>query len=181
MGSKASSKSSGIGAWDEDEDDSDPEDGFLKTRTGSSFDMGGASNPTAGIAAPPPPIVGGKAGLDLGPEDNVNVTVTAPEENLIGGERRDPGKPSQEHELVREHEGHPALHDKVPSPLLSDEEQQGQLAKGDVMTEEPESTLTDDEEEELRVPGSFDLSGPPQQHEGAGSWGDMLRKLRLTQ
>ncbi|KAF9463795.1 kinase-like domain-containing protein [Collybia nuda] len=54
------------------------------------------------------------------------------------------------------------------------------------MHEEPESILDSPETEEdadPRIPGSFDLGGPPMQGAGASSrqgesWGDMLRRLR---
>ncbi|KAF8054316.1 Pkinase-domain-containing protein [Lyophyllum atratum] len=54
--------------------------------------------------------------------------------------------------------------------------------------DEPESMLSPADadaghERELQMPGSFDLSDPPHHGQGHGhgaSWGDMLRKLRIT-
>lgn len=57
-----------------------------------------------------------------------------------------------------------------------------------LMVDEPESDVKEEksaakrkeDEEELNMPGSFDLSGPPTA-EGETSWGDMLRKMHLKQ
>lgn len=48
------------------------------------------------------------------------------------------------------------------------------------MVEEPQSVVGGEEEEELRIPGSFDLSDPAPAG-GESSWGDMLRKMHLKQ
>ncbi|RDB29938.1 Calcium/calmodulin-dependent protein kinase [Hypsizygus marmoreus] len=110
-----------------------------------------------------------------------------------------PGQPSDAHTLLREQDAHPPLHEHVPTPLtqetpvpdinaskaknpnISNEEEQKEIH------EEPESMFTpgeeEDREEELRIPGSFDLAGPPQHHHHHGpttSWADMLRKMHLT-
>ncbi|KAJ7653092.1 CAMK/CAMK1 protein kinase [Mycena polygramma] len=51
-----------------------------------------------------------------------------------------------------------------------------------VMVEEPESTVkAGEEEDDLRIPGSFDMGDPPtgkgDGETATGSWGDMLRKM----
>ncbi|KAJ7143774.1 kinase-like domain-containing protein [Mycena epipterygia] len=48
------------------------------------------------------------------------------------------------------------------------------------MVEEPESVVGVEEEEELRIPGSFDLSDSAPAS-GESSWADMLRKMHLKQ
>lgn len=99
--------------------------------------------------------------------------------------------PGREHALVREHEAHPPLHERVPTPIAEDRDmdadkakrggEKGQDEAGETLHDEPESILDpDEEEEELRIPGSFDLSGPPQNRGNAKSWGDMLRNLRIS-
>ena len=47
---------------------------------------------------------------------------------------------------------------------------------------EPESILQpseEDDDEDLRIPGSFDLSGPPQTRGPGETWGEMFRRLSM--
>lgn len=101
-----------------------------------------------------------------GPGENANVNVIAPDGGAKGQEEEGEGVP-------------PAKGDVEPArPPLK------QTLSGD-MQDEPESMLTKEEQErldeELSIPGSFDLSDPPRQGEGESSWGDMFKKLRLKQ
>ncbi|KAJ7348004.1 CAMK/CAMK1 protein kinase [Mycena albidolilacea] len=97
--------------------------------------------------------LGAGAAQHLGPGENANVQVTPP----------------------------PPPHDAHPAPR----------AGAGALVDEPESDLkpeegkahaaqlTAEEEEELRMPGSFDLAGPTRTDEEVGGWGDMLRKMHL--
>ncbi|KAJ7457229.1 CAMK/CAMK1 protein kinase [Mycena galericulata] len=70
-----------------------------------------------------------------------------------------------------------------PTPQ-AEPQAEGPGAVGDGgQVEEPESVLAPgDEEEELRIPGSFDISDPaPAGGESESSWGGMLRKMNLRQ
>ncbi|KAK7052524.1 kinase domain-containing protein [Favolaschia claudopus] len=84
---------------------------------------------------------------------------------------------------------HPGENVNVQVTPAAEEGEEGQFV------DEPESDATGqeevvkkakakvraDEEEELAMPGSFDLSGPPRETgEGDGSWGDMLRRMNLS-
>lgn len=131
---------------------------------------------------------------DPDPGSNEHVTVEAPDTGPVGTTLEVPGK---EHVLVREHEAHPPLHARVPTPIAEDRgrggagadtgtttrgEEKGRDDAQGALHDEPESMQDSGEEEnderELRMPGSFDLSGPPQSN--SGSWGDMLRSLRIS-
>ncbi|KAJ7808421.1 CAMK/CAMK1 protein kinase [Mycena olivaceomarginata] len=86
----------------------------------------------------------------LGPGENANVQVTPPPP----------------------HDAHPAPR----TGALVDE------PESDLKPEEGKAhaaPLTAEEEEELRMPGSFDLAGPTRTDEEVGGWGDMLRKMHL--
>jgi hypothetical protein len=95
--------------------------------------------------------LGAGAGQLLGPGENANVQVTPP----------------------------PPPHDAHPAPqagaLVDEPESDLKPADGKAHA----AQLTAEEEEELRMPGSFDLAGPTRTDEEVGGWGDMLRKMHL--
>ncbi|KAJ6555204.1 CAMK/CAMK1 protein kinase [Mycena vulgaris] len=88
-----------------------------------------------------------------------------------GGLKREAGENVHVNENVR-----------VTPPEREGVEEQREGGGGGEVVEGPESTVPELEdaepEPEPRVPGSFDLSGPEAEGEGAGGWGDMLRKMR---
>ncbi|KAJ7721113.1 CAMK/CAMK1 protein kinase [Mycena metata] len=86
--------------------------------------------------------------VGLGPGENKHVQVTPPPPHPA------PGAAAEGVDLEREKEGE--------------------------VVDEPESVgvAVPDDDEELRIPGSFDLSGPAD-GESEGGWGDMLRKMHL--
>ncbi|KAG6855597.1 hypothetical protein H0H87_000392 [Tephrocybe sp. NHM501043] len=119
---------------------------------------------------------------DLGENDNSLVTPPATEDRethktrTLSNTLSIPG-------LGPVDEAHPPLHERPPTPIVdptpAKEEETPQVHH------QPKSTVKQDDEDseyEPVMPGSFDLSGTPQQHHGNGeTWGEMFRKLRLTQ
>ncbi|KAJ6551840.1 kinase-like domain-containing protein [Mycena capillaripes] len=102
------------------------------------------------------PTSGGWAGISDDDDDD-----EAEERQPSPGGLNSPAPGSNEHVQVT-----PPPPPPLPAPELVDEPQ-STAAKGA------------EEEEELRIPGSFDLSGPPA--EGESSWADMLRKMTIRQ
>ncbi|KAF5371388.1 hypothetical protein D9615_009696 [Tricholomella constricta] len=151
----SASKTSGSGGW-KDSDDSDDE-----------------------IAVPQARLLG-----NVDPGSNERVLVTTPEEVEETKEAEMLSIPGQARELVRENQKHPVLHDRPPTPLSN---ANGKKKQEEPMSPEPDTqvyeepeSMAHDEDAELRIPGSFDLDGPPQKHGVGVTWGDMLRKLRIT-
>ncbi|TFK48027.1 Pkinase-domain-containing protein [Heliocybe sulcata] len=129
-----------------------------------------------------------------GENDNINV-VPASEHEHQGGEGE---APSEAHALKREHEGEAPLHEKDPSEQRDIHQEAIKASRaqdeGGHGKEPSDDALTQEEEEEMAMPGSFDLSGPRKKeqdagdggvhmhfghHEGAQGWGALMKKLHL--
>ncbi|KIP03271.1 hypothetical protein PHLGIDRAFT_130267 [Phlebiopsis gigantea 11061_1 CR5-6] len=154
----ASSKSSG--GWKTmniDSDDSDDDDDEV-------------------AASEPVPTEAANGQVDNGPGENDFVKVTAPEDHAHsnghggGGPPTPTGQPSDAHELKHEHDAHEPLEHKVPDEL---HEVKKEKATTDALG-------VHDDEEELRMPGSFNI-GEPQQYHGHGfhALADFFRKLHI--
>ncbi|KAG6915645.1 hypothetical protein DXG01_010609 [Tephrocybe rancida] len=80
-------------------------------------------------------------------------------------------------------EAHPALNARPPTPVFDPAPPTKEAPS--VVVEDPKPSLNPKEEEEQLerlMPGSFDVPESPQQSYGENeSWGDLFRKLRLTQ
>ncbi|KAG6853832.1 hypothetical protein C0991_000946 [Blastosporella zonata] len=114
------------------------------------------------------------------PGENDKVVVTPPDEQRTQEQQDMLDVPGLSQAV--EEAAHPSLHERPSTPIL---DRAPSTEEAPQIHEEPESVSNTGDEEpqhEFVMPGSFDLSGPPQQHHGNGeSWGDMLRRLRLTQ
>jgi hypothetical protein len=156
-------------------------------------------------------VVGGRGlapGNEEGPGTNEYVHVTGPDgegkEGMIGETKGPDGavsslssstspEPRSPDDETAEDETHLPLHVQPPSPLVGSDEEASRWSEGRPsllggvkgeelrVTEEPESTLSDHDEEELRIPGSFDLSVSAnhgyRDNPGFKGWADMLRNL----
>ena len=107
---------------------------------------------------------------DNGPGENDFVKVTAPEEdhrsangNGVAGGSSSSSKPSGAHELKREHDAHEPLEQKVPDEL----HQVNKEKASPNANASSQSAHGDEEEEELRMPGSFNVE-PHQYPHGHG-------------
>lgn len=177
-GSSSTSKSSGGWANSDDDDDDDDE----------------PTGHTNGVVEEQPEE-GRTEGVTLNsayqdPGSNENIKVTGPEEDggnaKEGQEKEIPSSrvppPTEAHALKREDDAdaHAPLHQEIPDAVHEHQEQ---------LHDEPESILEEEEEEpELNIPGSFDLSAPPPARPGHshgqgdtddGSWVSLMRKMRL--
>lgn len=128
-----------------------------------------------------------------GPGQNDFVTVTAPDDDKskskdtyangsgqVGGSTPD-GKPSDAHELKREHDAHEPLEKKVPEELHQvnkETEQAAESASAASNGHADHIDNDDDDEEELRMPGSFNFKQPPHHH-GHHGLADFFRKMHI--
>ncbi|KAJ4496558.1 kinase-like domain-containing protein [Lentinula lateritia] len=133
-------------------------------------------------------------GLDStsGPGDNVNVTVTAPPEEASSssnGSQSASSIPKDPSSTSHGIDNNFATHASSGSMINNDDE------RDSLLTEEPspldcESSHGDRHreydplEQDLQMPGSFDMEGPPlhngtEEEASLNSWGEMLKKLTL--
>ncbi|KAG6879190.1 hypothetical protein C0992_004493 [Termitomyces sp. T32_za158] len=121
------------------------------------------------------------------PGKNDNVVVTPPDEQENGME----GKPRMRQDMlgvpglasVVEEGRRRALSEPQPTTVpnvgTAASSMGKQRALSEQVTSETGKLREDNGEPELRMPGSFDFSGPSQHHDTGESWLDMLRKFRL--
>ncbi|KAG5642130.1 hypothetical protein DXG03_003580 [Asterophora parasitica] len=190
--SSGASKTSGGGGWD----NSDEESGDDNSHPQAQKVLVSSSR----VRSP-----GGKR------DKNSRTLVTTPEEREAKEKKGDMlSIPGQAHELTHtdqhvdgernnhHHRGttksHPALQNRPPTPVFSvpeaAEETYSVSKPAAQVFDEPESMQPDEEHQhedaELRIPGSFDMYGPPPAHTQPlpympwESWSDMLRRMRIT-
>lgn len=170
-GSESSPLSAGSGGWrngtgmgTSDDDDDDDEEAENK-------------------GEPAPKAIGKALGKSKDPGSNENVKVTAPEDEELS---------SDTHALKRE--PLTPLHKKSTSSLQAVDDQipaQPQSQKPQSDADSVDTFLTAEEEEELRIPGSFDMSNPrpkkgedmedddADDDEGEASWAGLFKKMGL--
>ncbi|KAG5719359.1 Calcium/calmodulin-dependent protein kinase [Termitomyces sp. T112] len=113
-------------------------------------------------------------------DKNDNIVVT-PSKEMLGKQqpRQDmltvPGLVN-----VAEAERQHMLNGRSPTPV-SNGGTAVPLKKNNPEAPDQELESKEDDESELRMPGSFDFSGPPQHYHVGESWFSMFQKIRLTQ
>ncbi|KAJ3809681.1 CAMK/CAMK1 protein kinase [Lentinula lateritia] len=180
----------------------------LSTASDATASSGGWNGSSAGGGSPntedededdgwhPPSASGVKLGNGLdstsGPGDNVNVTVTAPpeeESSSFNGSQSASSMPNDTSSSSHGIDNNFATHASSGSMINNDNE------RDSLLTEEPspldsESSHGDRHyeydplEQDLQMPGSFDMEGPPlhngtEEEANLNSWGEMLKKLTL--
>ena len=130
------------------------------------------------------------------PGENEYVKVTAPDEDEGAEKHTDPlaaeERPSSAHELKHEKEApHEPLHERVPTPLHNGGEggPPPQTQEGIGPSREREHAPEPEggrETPDLRMPGSFDMSGEESQHHHhhhvwEGGWMGLFKKLHIKQ
>lgn len=131
------------------------------------------------VAAPESAADGAANGrVDDGPGENDFVKVTAPEDHTpsnghsAGGSPASTGKPSDAHELKREHDAHEPLEQKVPDELHE--------VKKEKEKEKTDALGVHEDDEELKMPGSFNIEEPQQYHgHGFHALADLFRKFHI--